>query len=144
MSSPEFIGAASLMPMLVIAASLQMIGYILQTGILYQKKTNDLVKITIIRTLTTLSISVPFIYFLGLQGACAAALVDGVLTVFLTHRASQRYFSVQYDYKRLGGLIALASLFYVLSVPLHMLSPLVAFSAKAAFCIRRKRMTWSR
>jgi O-antigen/teichoic acid export membrane protein len=132
MSAEAFWPAAALMPMLVVAASLQLLSYILQTGILYQKRTEQLVRITVTRTGVGLVTAPVLIYAFDAQGACAAALIDAVLTVVLTHRISQRYFPVQYDMPRLARLTALVVVAYLIALPVAALAPWPAFACKAA------------
>jgi hypothetical protein len=72
------------------------------------------------------------IYAFDAQGACAAALIDAILTVVLTHRISQRYFPVQYDMPRLARLTALAVAAYLIALPVAALAPWPAFACKAA------------
>lgn len=117
MATPQFWGVSKLMPLLVVAASLQMLIYLLQTGILYNKSTQDLVRITFARTLTTLVVTIPLVMWLGLQGACLVALIDAVLAAVLTHRVSQRYFFVRYEYRRLGLLSLLTLAFGAAALP---------------------------
>ncbi|MEW6704304.1 MAG: lipopolysaccharide biosynthesis protein [Pseudomonadota bacterium] len=113
MATPAYAPAAGLMPLLVVAASLQVLNYLLQTGILVNKSTQQLVTITIIRSAAVLAMLFPLVWAFGLQGACVVALLDAVLTVVLTHRISQRYFAVQYDVGRLWLLAGLLVVFYV-------------------------------
>lgn len=130
MATPQYWGAAQLMPMLVVAASLQMLCYILQTGILYNKSTHELVRITVVRTLVGLFVGIPLILWLGLQGACLSALLDSVVAAVMTHRISQRYFLVKYDNRRLAVLALLVVGFYGLALPMASWSPWVEFFGK--------------
>ncbi|MED5622021.1 lipopolysaccharide biosynthesis protein [Ideonella sp. BN130291] len=104
--------AAALMPLLVVAASLHTLNYLLQTGILVNKSTGELVTITLARSAAMLVVAFPLIWGFGLQGACAIALCDAVVSVWLTNRISQRYFPVHYDGGRLMTVVALLAGFY--------------------------------
>lgn len=111
-ATPEYAGAAALMPMLVVAASVQMLIYLLQTGILVSKNTQLLVRVTLVRCFVVPVLGFPMIKYFGLQGACALQLVDAFVGATVTHRLSQRYFAVHYDYARLGVLVALGLAFF--------------------------------
>ena len=115
-ATPTYASAAGLMPLLVVAASLQMLNYLLQTGILINKSTKQLVAITLARSGMSLALGYPLIYAFGLQGACGLALCDAVLATVMTHRISQRYFPVQYDLPRLTVLAGLLGGFFAVGL----------------------------
>ena len=118
MAAPQYWDAAKLMPLLTVAAGLQVLNYIVQTGILYNKSTHQLVHITVMRLVVGLVIGLPLIWWLGATGACLLAFIDSVLSIYLTHRISQRYFPVQYEHGRLLALSGLLVLFYLVSLVL--------------------------
>ena len=70
------------------------------------------------------------IWLFGLQGAGASVLLRSVLALVLIHRASQQYFVVAYEYRRLAVLAALLLAFYFLALPLDLLAWQVAVSVK--------------
>jgi O-antigen/teichoic acid export membrane protein len=110
-ATPAYLPAARLLPLLVVAASVQMLIYLLQTGILINKSTHQLVTVTVARSVVVLVFAYPLIKLFGLQGACCLVLVDALVSAVLTHRISQRYFSVQYDWRRLTVLCVLFAVF---------------------------------
>jgi O-antigen/teichoic acid export membrane protein len=132
LSNSDFWGAPALIPWLVLAAIFQVVTYPLQTGVLVQKETRKLFYISFAQAAVRLSVSYLFILRFGLQGACVAILLDAVLGMVLTHRASARYFPVRYDLRKIGILSALAVAFFVAAVPLLGQAGLAAFGAKVA------------
>ncbi len=115
-ATPEYAGAAALMPLLVMAASIQMLIYILQTGILVSKDTQKLVRVTLVRSLALPILGTPLIWFFGLQGACILQLCDAIIGAVMTHRISQAYFPVRYDMRRACVLVGVGVLFAALQV----------------------------
>ena len=69
----------------------------------------------------------------GLQGACASAAVSMAVSTVATHRLSQRYFPVAYDYKRLGWLAGLTGVFYLAGLLTELLPP--GFGVVARFIL---------
>lgn len=132
LSNQDFWGAPALVPWLVVAAILQVVTYPLQTGVLVQKATKELFYISLVQTAVRLSLSYLLISRFGLQGACAAILLDSLLGMVLTHRASARYFPVKYDLRRVGTLLVLAIAFFAAALPLLSQPGLPAAAAKAA------------
>jgi O-antigen/teichoic acid export membrane protein len=118
MSSPQYWPAADLMPLLVLASIVQLLNYPAQTGILYNKSTGQLFHVSVIQAVFALGMGLLLMWRFGLQGACLAAFLSSVLGVALTHRVSQRYFPVKYEYRRLVILFAILVAFYAASIPL--------------------------
>ena len=118
MSNPQYWPAADLMPLLVLAAIVQLLNYPAQTGILYNKSTGELFNISVVQALVAVAAGFPLMWKFGLQGACLAALLSAVIGVVLTHRISQRYFAVAYEYRRFGVMGAVTLGFYAASLPM--------------------------
>lgn len=123
MAAEAYLPAARLVAPLALAASIGVLTYITQTGILYAKQSTALFRITMIRTIAIAAIAYPAIAYFGLEGICALAVADSILVLVLTHRASQRHFLVQYDLGRLAVLAAISAAFYGASLPLEALTP---------------------
>jgi O-antigen/teichoic acid export membrane protein len=134
-SDKQFWPAADLMPLLVLAAITQLLNYPAQTGILFNKSTGELFRISVIQAIFAVVVGFVLLWRFGLQGACLAAFLSSALGVVLTHRISQRYFPVAYDYRRLGVLAAIALGFYLLSLPLAWAPWAFAVSTKFALLI---------
>ena len=130
MSAPQYWPAASLMPLLVIAASMQTLTYALQTGILYKKTTGDIFRISMWQNSVGVLASLILMPRFGLFGAVVSAALCATVGAFLTNRASQKHFAVEYEYRRLGLLTALLVSCYVASVPLAWAPISFAFTAK--------------
>ncbi|MFZ2650128.1 MAG: oligosaccharide flippase family protein [Burkholderiaceae bacterium] len=132
MSNPQYWPAADLMPLLVLAAIAQLLNYPAQTGILFNKSTGELFKISVVQAIFAVLVGFVLLWKFGLQGACLAAFLSSVLGVVLTHRISQRYFYVAYEYRRLGVMTAIALGFYAASLALAWLPLAYGVAAKLA------------
>lgn len=132
MAAAPYLPASILVPPLALAAGLGVLTYVTQTGVLYAKKSEALFRITLIRTVVVAVLAYPVIAGFGLAGICALALLDAVLSLVLTHRASQHYFTVQYDFRRLGLLSVLVMVFFGASLPTAMLTDSIAILVKIA------------
>ena len=135
MSAPQFWGAAQLMPLLAVAAALQVLNYIVQTGILYNKSTHELVHVTLVRALVAIVVGLPLIWWRGVEGACLATVLDAALGVYVTHRISQRYFPVRYERRPLLVLALLAVVFWALSLAVPDVSPWLQFATRVVLWI---------
>lgn len=132
MASDSYLPASRLVPPLALAASIAVLSYVTQTGVLYAKRSNALFRITLIRTAVVATLAYPVIAAFGLAGICALAILDAILGLVLTHRASQRDFPVSYDLGRLGLLSLLAATFYAAALPATLLAPVASITAKCA------------
>ncbi len=121
MAADAYLPAAELIAPLALAASVGVLTYIAQTGVLYAKRSNELFRITVVRTIAIAVTAYPAIAAFGLAGICALAVADSFFVLILTHRASQRHFAVTYDLARLGTLAAISAAFYGASVPVSLL-----------------------
>lgn len=130
MADPKFWPAAALVPPLVLAGVLGVITYPLQTGFLYQKASRHIAQLGFMQAVLTTGGGFALIKAFGLAGACAAILLAAAVSMVVTHRLSQRYFPVHYDYRRLGWLAGLTATFWAVSLPLAGLPLGAALPAK--------------
>lgn len=130
MSDKAYWPAADLLPVLMLAAVLQVMTYPLQTGFLYAKKTRHILHIGMTSALTSVVSILLLIQAFGLIGACLGQVVVSSISVWLTNRLSQRYFRVNYDLRRLIHIVALAVVAYLASLPLSGLAWWIALPAK--------------
>lgn len=135
MSSPAFGPAAQLLPLLVLAACAQVLIHPLQSGVLFRKESGELFKVFVKQSVVGVGASLLLLPLMGLQGACLAALLQSVAGVWLTHRASQRHFPVQYPAGPLWRLTGLTVLAWALSLPLAGLSPVPALAGKVLIVV---------
>ena len=130
MSAPQYWPAASLMPLLVIAASMQTLTYALQTGILYEKTTGDIFRISMWQNCIGVLASLSLMPRFGLFGAVTSAALCSTAGAILTNRASQKHFVVDYEVRRLFLLTALLVSCYAASIPLAWVPIGAAFTGK--------------
>lgn len=132
MSDEAYWRAADLLPILMIAAVLQVMTYPLQTGFLYAKKTRHILHIGVTSALTSVVSILFLIEAFGLAGACLGQVVVSSVSVWLTNRLSQRYLRVSYDIRRLIPIAFLATATYLASLSLSGLAGWLSLPAKAA------------
>ena len=130
MSDAKFWPAAQLMPVLAVAASISTISYAFQTGILFKKNTGDLFRVSMKQNALGVLASLTLMPLFGVNGAVASVLIQAVAGAWLTHRASQRYFPVEYETRRLLALCGCGLSVYLLSIPLQWAPAAVAFATK--------------
>lgn len=106
-AAPAYWSAARYLPWLVLAAVLQVLVYPLQTGIYYQKKSDQIFYIALGTSFSGLALGVPLIWAFDILGACLTVLGVAVVSVVLTDRISQRYFPVRYEARKLATLLAM-------------------------------------
>jgi O-antigen/teichoic acid export membrane protein len=110
MADPAYRPAAQYLPWLALAAVLQVLVYPMQTGIYYQKQSGQIFWVALTQSVVGAVAGLVLIWAFGILGACLTVLLVAVATVLMTHRISQRYFVVHYEWGRLARLLALATL----------------------------------
>ena len=133
MSNREYWAAADILPLLVLAAILNLVCYPLQSGILFKKRTGEIFYIGVANAFIRASGGFALISAYGLTGACAAVLLAAAVNLVLTDRIAQRYFPVAYEFDRLAGILVLGLLFYLASVPTAYLPWPLEITAKVVF-----------
>jgi len=135
MTTPEYWPAADLMPMLALASIMGVVTVPLQTGILYKKRTQELLYITIVAAGCGLPLAWGGAKLFGLHGVCGAMAVTSVLTVALTGWYGHRHFPVRYEAGKLAALAALWCAFVYLPLAMPPLTPLAGMASKAALLV---------
>jgi O-antigen/teichoic acid export membrane protein len=135
MSDSAFWPAASVVPVLMIGGALRVLVYPMQTGILYEKRTSYIFYLGVLAAVTSVAGNYVLIQWLGLWGACLALILRELVVLVATNRVSQRFFKVQYDYRRMAIIAVVPVLFYFAAVPLTGLPLQVAIPAKAGIFI---------
>lgn len=111
MTGPQYWAASSLMPLLVATSALGVLTVPLQTGILYEKRTEELFYIT----LAAAAVSIPLMWLLcgiwGLMGVCTGLFAGSVVAALLTARFAHPHFPVKYGRRELTVLFTLWVLF---------------------------------
>jgi O-antigen/teichoic acid export membrane protein len=131
-ATEQFWPAGSLMPLLVLAACFQVLTYPMQTGMLYRKATHHIFWIGLIQAVVSVLLGYVLIRSFGVNGACLTMAVAAATAMVLTHRASQRYFKVSYEFKRIFWIFGLLVLFYLVSLPFNYLPLVPAVGGKLA------------
>jgi len=131
MSHRDFWRAADILPLLVLAAIINLVCYPLQSGILFKKRTDEIFYIGVANALLRAVGGFALISQFGLLGACAGVLLAATVNLVLTDRVAQRFFPVHYEHRRLAGIVLLAVIFYLVSLALAHIPWPVAIVAKS-------------
>ncbi len=131
MSDVAFHGAASLLPLLLVASIARVMTYPLQTGILVQKQTRQIFWINLSDAVLYVGSSLALIFAWGIMGAVVAMAITSTVTMLLTAWLAQRYFAVDYQLDKAARIVLIALAFFFLGAPLLLLEPLVGVPAKA-------------
>ena len=131
MSHRDFWPAADILPLLVLAAIINVVAYPVQSGILFKKRSEEIFYIGVANALVRTVGGFALISSFGLLGACASVLLAATVNLVLTDRIAQRFFAVSYEYRRLASILLLAVLFYLVSLPVAHLPWPVALLAKS-------------
>lgn len=116
MSAKEYWPAASIVPIVIIASIIRIMTYPAQSGILFAKETKYFFYFTFVAAVVGVISSFVFIKLFGLVGACIGVIVTELSVLLMTHRISQRYFKVDYDYRAMMYVIVVTVLFYFISL----------------------------
>jgi len=130
MSNESFWRAADLVPIIMVAAVIKIVSYPLQTGILVAKKTGYLFYFTTIGAAVSAVGSYLLISIIGLVGACISLVVTQAVIMVITNYYSQKFFKVDYDYKRMLLLIMFSVLVFIPSMYLDDFSTLSSILIK--------------
>jgi O-antigen/teichoic acid export membrane protein len=137
LSERAYWAAARYVPLILFAAIIGSSSYVLQTPILYAKKTKYLFYISLIGDATGLILAFFLIHWIGLLGACLALILKALVNGVLAFLVSERLNSVPYDLRRIGGIIGMLAVnmaigYSLNQIPIGMLG-LVAI--KAMICV---------
>ena len=116
MTTPKFYRAATLVPFVVLYCVVFSFRFHFNFGIFWSKKTYYELYINTVIVIITLASNYFFIKALGLFGAiCAKCLTHTVHTI-LIYAVANRFYKIEYEFKRLIKAFALALSFYILSL----------------------------
>jgi O-antigen/teichoic acid export membrane protein len=86
-------------PIIIVATIVMSGGYVFQTGILYAKRTEYMFFLGLFTDAAGLAIAYLLIVKFGLLGACIAVLIKSAISVVSLAVVSQKFYTVEYDYK---------------------------------------------
>ncbi len=141
-ATPEYWESVRLLPILVVASVLRVVCYPTQTGIFWSKNTQHIFYINLMLAVVQAAGSLVLIWAFGLTGACMAALVTAIFAIIAYHRASQRYFPVRYDFKRLAAIACIAVAFHFAGVAATEHGVLVELVAKCVLLAGFLPLCW--
>jgi O-antigen/teichoic acid export membrane protein len=116
MATPEYLPAAALVPVLVLATCVGSLGYIFQTGVLFEKSTVKILKVGVLQSSVLLALDVSLIPLFGYAGAVLATVGSAVTQGIALFVVSQRLYPVTYDYRRLATILLSGIAAYALSL----------------------------
>ena len=106
MATPEYSAAAVVVPVIMLAISTGCLGYIFQTGVLFEKTTGKLVKVSFVEASALIGLDLLLIPTYGYMGAAAATVGSALAQLVAIYVVSQRLYPVRYDFRRLGTILA--------------------------------------
>jgi O-antigen/teichoic acid export membrane protein len=112
MSAEEYWPAASIVPVVMIASIIRIMTYPAQSGILFAKQTRYFFYFTSVAAVVGIISNFTFIKIFGLVGACIGVAVTELCVLIMTHRISQRYFKVDYDFKSFIVICVVTAIFF--------------------------------
>lgn len=130
MSNEAFHGAATLLPLLLVASIARVLTYPLQTGILVRKRTRHIFWINLADAVLYVGSSFTLIYLWGITGAVAAMAMTSIATMVLTGWRAQRYFAVDYQLDKAARIILIATACFFIGAPLLSLPVIVGIPLK--------------
>lgn len=113
MSAEEYWPAASIVPVVIVASIIRIMTYPAQSGILFAKQTRFFFYFTSIAAIIGIISNFIFIKLFGLLGACLGVVVTELCILLMTHRISQRYFRVDYDFRALLMVCVVTAIFFL-------------------------------
>jgi O-antigen/teichoic acid export membrane protein len=105
---PSYAPAADVIPLLVLAYTLQGVYYLMLTGMGVTKRTAPLVWIAALGAAANIGINLLVIPAFGMKGAAATTVLAYAIMIAGSWYASQRVYPISYDWRRMGQVTALA------------------------------------
>jgi len=115
MSAPEYLPAAMVLPVIILAAIIQVVSYPAQTGILVAKKTKYFFYFGLVVAIIAVIVNFFFVQLWGTYGAAFALCITNLCSLLLMHYKSQTYFKVEYELSKILLMILLGAALYLLS-----------------------------
>lgn len=134
MSAEEYWPAASIVPIVIVASIIRIMTYPAQSGILFAKQTKYFFYFTTVAALVGIISNFVFIKLFGLVGACIGVIVTELSVLLMTHRISQRYFKVDYDYRSLM-LVCMVTMIFSIGVFIDLEDTVITVSIKLLMII---------
>jgi O-antigen/teichoic acid export membrane protein len=113
MTASSYWEAYRVVPLLALSFIVQGIGYMFQTGILYEKKTRFLIHINLLSAAFNVCFYLLLIPPLGIVGAAMSVLCKSIVEATLTYIVSHRCYPMQYELFKTVKTLGLAAVFVV-------------------------------
>jgi len=115
MTPPSYWAATRIVPIIVLCYIMSDIRSVVLSGILIQRATHYLAGISIVAALANLGLNYVLIARYHAMGAALATLLSYVFLLALALLVAQRVYHVRYEYLRNAGVLALATVIYIIS-----------------------------
>ncbi len=116
MADPKYHSAYQVTPLIVLTYIMGGVYYHAQVGILLAKKTKFILYIQIVGAIVGIVLNIALVPFLGIWGAATAILAAWTLLTVLAYRISERYLHVDFEFTRIGKMLAVAVVLYGISL----------------------------
>ena len=130
----SYYGSAVLIPYFLIDAILFGVLYNLQTGIYITKSTKYMFYITTSSVLIQLAMNFLLVRRFGVYGAIVSTLTASLYSVIMTWKIAQGLFPIEYDYKRVLTLFALAGVLLAVGKWIPIQNIVIVISFKGMLC----------
>jgi O-antigen/teichoic acid export membrane protein len=114
LDNPEFIGAAKVMPYIILASAWHGLGYFLGWGIIIKEKSWTVSMIMFVALVANIGLNFVFIPLFGMVGAAIATLISYLVWNVLKMYYSAKYFQLYFNLNKLLIVTAISILLYVL------------------------------
>jgi O-antigen/teichoic acid export membrane protein len=111
----SYVSASRIVPLITLTYVIENIRSFATSGILVQKETRRLIRISIVVSSATLVLNYFLISRFLAMGAAVATLLAYALALGLCYRAAQKVYAIRYDYRRNGLIFGVAALFYLIA-----------------------------
>ena len=132
-SGPEYHRAYLIVPFIVLSYIFNAAYVHMQVGILIAKKTKYISCVVGIAALSNLCLNVVLTPRLGMWGAALATLLSFVILFAINLLISRKLYHVKYEYTRVMKLLAVALVYYLISLGITLEPPALALCVKAVW-----------
>lgn len=116
MASKPFKETYRIVPLIISAILISGAGYIFQTGLLIERRTDYVPYITIITAILNIILLLIFVPPFGIYGAAISFLIINLIDAALTFRFSQKIYHINFEYSRIVKIIGIAFSLYFICV----------------------------
>jgi O-antigen/teichoic acid export membrane protein len=100
LAPPSYFGAIAIIPLLMLGAIFSMLSFIPMRGIVFEKKTNRLILVTLVSFCASLGLNILLVPRYHMFGAAIANVLSNLIILCFIFFLSQRIYRIRYEYGR--------------------------------------------